>query len=209
MPLVTNHATMNINAHCVRCPEALTGTPHVKPLVRIWAGWGNWHGWSHKLLEQLDNNNSTVHLILHLLHILHILGPSSLTLYKYILGRHHILIYTLPPVKATTNGSLQQGRQCKEGISILGMVTLNDFDRLQREGTSGPRLGGFTGTTDTLFLEKSFYYNLIDLMTSMPNTVRLRPGLIPWLTGLFSPFTCYMGQIWVNPDRVQLTHQNG
>jgi hypothetical protein len=51
---------------------------------------------------QLDDDNSTVHLTLHLPHLLHILGPSSLTLYKYVLGRHRILIYTLPPVEAAS-----------------------------------------------------------------------------------------------------------
>lgn len=40
------------------------------------------------------------HPTLHLPHLLRILGPSSLTLYKHVLGRRRILIYTQPPVEA-------------------------------------------------------------------------------------------------------------
>ena len=40
--------------------------------------------------------NPTVHLP----HLLRILGLSTITLYKHILGRKRILIYTLPPVEA-------------------------------------------------------------------------------------------------------------
>jgi len=60
-------------------------------------GAGDWTGWSEELdgafSETIDSHPS-----LHLPHLLRILGPSSLTLYKHILGRKRVLIYTLPRV---------------------------------------------------------------------------------------------------------------
>lgn len=97
---------------------------------------------------------------LHLPHLLRILGPSALTLYKHILGRRRILIYTQPPVEAAcilcqvaadmcyedqvdyrSENDAQYSKRptgkCKEGINVLGMVTLSDVDRLHHEGVSG------------------------------------------------------------------------
>jgi hypothetical protein len=97
---------------------------------------------------------------LHLPHFLRVLGPSSLTLYKHILGRRRILIYTLPPVEAACilcqvaadmcyedqvkyhpareahHSDRPQGR-CKESINVLGMITLSDMDKLHHESLSG------------------------------------------------------------------------
>ena len=52
-----------------------------------------------KILTQSDPDfyNPTVHLP----HLLRILGLSTITLYKHILARKRILIYTLPPVEAS------------------------------------------------------------------------------------------------------------
>jgi hypothetical protein len=98
--------------------------------------------------------------ILHLPHLLRILGPSALTLYKHILGRRRILIYTLPPVEAAcilcqvaadmcyedqvdyhsetdVQYSERPKGKCKEGISVLGMITLNDMNKLHHERLSG------------------------------------------------------------------------
>jgi DENN domain-containing protein 11 len=104
--------------------------------------------------------------ILHLSHLLRILGPSSLTLYKHVLGRRRILIYTLPPVEAACilchiaadmcyevqhdpssaedEGGLRHDGEpqrlkgkCREAINVLGMVTLNDTDRMKEEEKSG------------------------------------------------------------------------
>ncbi|PPQ99371.1 hypothetical protein CVT24_009201 [Panaeolus cyanescens] len=61
-------------------------------------GAGDWLGWS----EELDGAYSyplRSNPTLHLPHLLQILGPSSLTIYKHVLGRKRILIYTLPPVE--------------------------------------------------------------------------------------------------------------
>ncbi|KAJ7741223.1 hypothetical protein DFH07DRAFT_870179 [Mycena maculata] len=145
-------------------------------------GAGDWNGWSHELLDR----NPTLHLP----HLLRILGPSSLTLYKHVVGRRRILIYTLPPVEAASilcqvaadmayeqqveytmspgSPSSRLRGKCKDGISVLGMVTLNDLDRLQAEGTTGR--GWVACTTDAIFLEKPSCYDLlIDLTTSTPN----------------------------------------
>lgn len=102
----------------------------------------------------METDQSHLDPILHLPHLLRILGPNSLTLHKYVISRKRILIYTLPPVEAacilcqvaadicyedqvenTTPGigARLKGR-CKEGINVLGMVTLIDLDRMQREG---------------------------------------------------------------------------
>jgi hypothetical protein len=104
---------------------------------------------------------------IHLSHLLRILGPSSITLYKYVLGRQRILIYTLPPVEAACalcqvaadmcyeyqvdsssspggTDSPQAGERlgrlkgkCNEGINILGVVTLSDVDRMREESKTG------------------------------------------------------------------------
>ncbi|KAJ6629882.1 hypothetical protein B0H10DRAFT_1985692 [Mycena sp. CBHHK59/15] len=153
-------------------------------------GAGDWNGWSHELLERLDDDRTEQNPTLHLPHLLRILGPSSLTLYKHVVGRRRILIYTLPPVEPasilcqvaadmcyehqveyTTSPGSPSSRlrgKWKEGISVLGMVTLNDMDRLQTEGESGR--GWVACTSDAIFLEKPSCYDLlIDLTTSTPN----------------------------------------
>ncbi|KAF8175503.1 hypothetical protein K438DRAFT_1847819 [Mycena galopus ATCC 62051] len=153
-------------------------------------GAGDWNGWSHELLERLDDDMTEQNPTLHLPHLLRILGPSSLTLYKHVVGRRRILIYTLPPVEAasilcqvaadmayeqqveytTSTGtpSSRLGGKSKEGINVLGMITLNDMDRLVTEGNSGR--GWVACTTDAIFLEKPSCYDLlIDLTTSTPN----------------------------------------
>jgi hypothetical protein len=143
---------------------------------------------------------------LHLPHLLRVLGPSSLTLYKHVLGRRRILIYTQPPVEAacffcqvaadmcfedqtTAPASpdsptllegiaprLLKGKH-KEGINVLGIVTLHDMDMLERESRTGR--GWIACTTDALFLEKPQHYDLvIDLTTyASERLASARPGL--------------------------------
>ncbi|KAF9484543.1 hypothetical protein BDN70DRAFT_872322 [Pholiota conissans] len=147
-------------------------------------GAGDWTGWSDELdgpyADPID-----AHPTLHLPHLLRILGPSALTLYKYVLGRKRILIYTLPPVEVASILCQVAGDLCfdchstpsfsnrltgkhKEPINVLGMVTLNDMDRLRLESKSGR--GWVACTTDALFMERPSYYDLlIDLTTSTPN----------------------------------------
>ncbi|KAL6310279.1 hypothetical protein BKA93DRAFT_755212 [Sparassis latifolia] len=164
-------------------------------------GAGDWNGWT----MELDSDASYMNPTMHLAHILRILGPSCLTLYKHVLGRRRILIYTLPPVEAAcilcqiaadicyedqkdggvsgySDEDVPEGRlkgKCKEGVKVLGVVTLNDLDKLDVESKTGR--GWIACTTDALFLEKPAYYDLvIDLRTSTPNT---RPTFyVPKLT---------------------------
>jgi len=97
---------------------------------------------------------------LHLPHVLRLLGPSSLTLYKHVLGRRRILVYTQPPIEpacilcqvaadicfedqiahdspegSTAPHPRLKGNQ-KEGINVLGVVTLHDIELLERESTT-------------------------------------------------------------------------
>ncbi|EJD00524.1 uncharacterized protein FOMMEDRAFT_169942 [Fomitiporia mediterranea MF3/22] len=55
-----------------------------------------WSGWSDELDGTHASPSTPTH---HLPHLLRILGLSSLTLYKFVLSRRRILIYTLPPVE--------------------------------------------------------------------------------------------------------------
>jgi hypothetical protein len=98
---------------------------------------------------------------LHLPHVLRLLGPSSLTLYKHVLGRRRILVYTQPPIEPayilcqvaadicfedqtahdSSEGSTAphlrlKGKQ-NEGINVLGVVTLHDIGLLERESKTG------------------------------------------------------------------------
>ncbi|KIK65185.1 hypothetical protein GYMLUDRAFT_56608 [Collybiopsis luxurians FD-317 M1] len=142
-----------------------------------------WSGWSNEL-DGENRDPSNTNPTLHLPHLLRILGPSTLTLYKHVVGRKRILIYTLPPVEAACilchvaadfcyeqqvdSGSGRLPGKSREGINVLGMITLSDVDRLQAEGNTGR--GWIACTTDAIFLERPSYYDLlIDLTTSTPN----------------------------------------
>ena len=142
---------------------------------------------------------------LHLPHLLRALGPSALTLYKHVLGRRRILIYTQPPVEAAcflcqvaadmcfedqttpasdppTEGETPvatpklKGKH-KEGINVLGSVTLHDIDMLERESRTGR--GWIACTTDAVFLEKPQHYDLVIDMTTYASErlATARPGL--------------------------------
>lgn len=161
------------------------------------------------LIQNYATRNTPTH---HLPHLLRILGLSSLTLYKFVLSRRRVLIYTLPPVEVAgvlawiasdlsrehhmfpRNHSLgkpipnlfaplQQQQKASaaedelppESPTVLGMVTLSDLQRLERESESGR--GWIACTTDAIFMEKPQYYDLIiDLTTSTPSKAS-RPAL--------------------------------
>lgn len=116
----------------------------------------------HKLFQQCKTDPPSASPTVHLSHLLRILGPSSMTLYKHVIGRRRILIFTLPPVEpacilchvaadmcfenqvelSTPQVSLPDNpkrlkSKSKEGISVLGMVTLSDMDRLITESQTG------------------------------------------------------------------------
>ncbi|KAH9850465.1 hypothetical protein C2E23DRAFT_869926 [Lenzites betulinus] len=159
------------------------------------SGSGNWLGWNSELEGAVPDSPT-----LHLPHLLRILGPSSLTLYKHILGRRRVLIVTLPPVEAACILCQVAADTCYEeqvsapvgatesldgerasdglprlkgrntaGVKVLGMVTLNDLDKLEFESKSGR--GWVACTTDSIFFDKPGYYDLlIDLRPATPNT---------------------------------------
>ncbi|KAM5541519.1 hypothetical protein V8D89_004709 [Ganoderma adspersum] len=155
----------------------------------------NWEGWTTELQGSRSDCAPTIHLP----HLLRILGPSSLTLYKHILGRRRILVITQPPVEAACILCQVAADTCYEeqvselvstadsdgyedndqprrlkgkstaGVKVLGMVTLNDMDKLAFESKSGR--GWIACTTDSIFLDKPSYYDLlIDLRNATPNT---------------------------------------
>lgn len=152
------------------------------------SGAGDWAGWDAEF-STTDSEILKTNPAIHLPHMLRILGPSSLTLYKHVLGRRRILIYTAPPVEAAcllchvaadlcledqiygegVDGIPDRPKaQSKEGIKVLGVVTLNDLDRLEQESQSSR--GWIACTTDTIFLEKASRYDLlIDLTASGAN----------------------------------------
>lgn len=128
--------------------------------------YGKWTDWPSEL------SGDALNPVLHLPHMARILGPSILTLFKYVMGRKRVLIYTLPPVQAACvlchvvagMGWESQKAKGKPSVDVLGMVTLMDLDRMQ----TGEEW--VACTTDAIFLEKPAYYDLlIDLTTSTPN----------------------------------------
>ena len=121
---------------------------------------------SFRSMDEQQRNDMTDTLIyanptLHLPHVLRLLGPSSLTLYKHVLGRRRILVHTQPPIEpacilcqvaadlcfedqtaldspegSTAPHPRLKGKQ-KGGINVLGSVTLHDIGLLEHESTSG------------------------------------------------------------------------
>ncbi|KAH9022599.1 hypothetical protein EDB84DRAFT_1564944 [Lactarius hengduanensis] len=144
-------------------------------------GAGTWHRWSEELEFDMDNGvaedgsdwyEQRTHAspTLHLPHLL-----------RHVLGRRRILIYTQPPVEAacflcqvaagmcfedqTTpatqgepNATLQftlhlKGKY-KEGINVLGIITLYDVNMLERESQTGR--GWIACTTDALAIKEPY-----------------------------------------------------
>ena len=160
-----------------------------------------WLGWTAELQGPRSDCAPTIHLP----HLLRILGPSSLTLYKHILGRRRVLIITRPPVEAACIlcqvaadtcyqeqvSELVSGYYSDEGddepprrlkgkstgaVKVLGMVTLNDLDKLEFESKSGR--GWIACTTDSIFLDKPSYYDLlIDLTMASTAGKTSRPTM--------------------------------
>ncbi|KAG5635872.1 hypothetical protein H0H81_009830 [Sphagnurus paluster] len=153
-------------------------------------GAGDWLGWSSEIFEDLLPT-------LHLPHMLRLLGPSSLTLYKHVLGRRRILVYTAPPVEpasilchaaadlcfeAQLNAADVGTSRARSPLAVLGMVTLIDMDRLGTESSTGH--GWIACTTDALFLEKPACYDLlIDLTTPSPTFSASKPVSPPVQNG--------------------------
>ncbi|KAG6868851.1 hypothetical protein C0993_008980 [Termitomyces sp. T159_Od127] len=128
-----------------------------------------WNSWNQDFSDPSEFDS---HPTLHLSHLLRILGPSSLTIYRHILGRRRILIYTQPPVEAACILCYAAADMCyeaqssttgREPLRVFGMVTLSDMHRL------GTESGWIACTTDAIFLEKPSCYDLlVDLTYSGP-----------------------------------------
>ena len=143
-----------------------------------------WAGWEEELRDCGEEDPA-----LALPTLLRTLGPSSIALYKHILGRQRILFYTAPPVaragalcraaadmamrlQLSPPSHLEMSPKAKDGVPVLGMVTLHDLDRL--ESASGEGRGWIACTTDALFLERPQYYDLVIDLTPRSGT---RPAL--------------------------------
>ncbi|KAI0033588.1 hypothetical protein K488DRAFT_77805 [Vararia minispora EC-137] len=153
-----------------------------------------WKGWEDELHDDTSTElSSDADPALHLAYLLRLLGPSSLTLYKHVLGRRRVLIYTLPPVERASLLCQAAADMCfaaqaapdaaqpslkakhREGVTVLGMVTLHDLDKLQR--ASDEERGWIACTTDALFLERPQYYDLVIDLTTANYLKGIRPTL--------------------------------
>lgn len=143
--------------------EARRATPHTTP--------GPWTSWEDELYDELrfwirsnESNGTCTHSPASLTHLtptlalpslLSLLGPASLTLYRHLLSRKRILIYTKPPVEyacvlcyaaVDMVRSIQEGELSQlftddedkatlvpprhspgDATRVLGMVTLHDL----------------------------------------------------------------------------------
>lgn len=143
-----------------------------------------WTGWEEELRDCGEEDPA-----LALPTLLRTLGPSSIALYKHILGRQRVLFYTAPPVaragalcraaadmalrlQLSPPPNLELSPKAKDGVPLLGMVTLHDLDRLEK--ASGEGRGWIACTTDALFLERPQYY---DLVVDLSPKTGARPAL--------------------------------
>ncbi|KAG9008709.1 hypothetical protein FRB93_006255 [Tulasnella sp. JGI-2019a] len=124
------------------------------------------------------------HPLLQLPYLLRVIGPSFLTIFKYVLARKRVLLYTNTPVQIAgllakccidvafgEIGGDERGRPSSPDDrrpKALGTVGLIDIDMLKAESSTG--LGWTACTTDALFLERPALYDLIvDLTTITPS----------------------------------------
>ncbi|EJD40821.1 hypothetical protein AURDEDRAFT_115694 [Auricularia subglabra TFB-10046 SS5] len=172
------------------------------------------------------------HPALHLPHLLRILGPSSLTLYKHVLARRRVLIYAQPPVEpacilayiasdvcfgSRNRDSTSRGHAyLSQSPGVLGMVTLNDLETLQSESWAGT--GWIACTTDAIFMEKPYLYDLLIDMSTANWVTQSRPTMYlsrynPAAAGTKKPthrlspvrFTWSDVRLWNELDRVLRT----
>lgn len=159
-----------------------------------------WKDWETEL--QPLSSSSVNDPILHLPHLLNLFGPSFVTIYKHVLGRRRIMLYTAPPIEGAGILSQLLADLCLEdqlgsgyggtgeisddwrgrptsrsgrGIVNLGTVTLHDMDRLEEQ--SSAHQGWIACTTDALFLEKQKSYDLLIDTTAAMSRKGARPIL--------------------------------
>ncbi|TFK22844.1 hypothetical protein FA15DRAFT_671093 [Coprinopsis marcescibilis] len=152
---------------------------------------------SHDLYDELAGSSNGSPPTLRLPSILSLLGASSITLFKQLIARKRVLIYTNPPVQqacemcyavvdmvrgvqSAANGGLVDDL-VQEGVTfpprhtlpvqVFGMLTLNDLinqDKLSLvEDREKTGTGWVACTTDALFLEKPQYYDLLIDLTAL------------------------------------------
>lgn len=136
---------------------------------------------------------------LHLPHLLRALGPSTLTLYKHVLGRRRVLIYTAPPVEPACVLCQVAADMCFEAQTVpsfnLDEPSAFNFSsspskgKLKDKARAGVKVlgvvtlhdldrlkaesvdgrGWVACTTDAIFLEKPECYDLLVDLTVTPS----------------------------------------
>lgn len=112
--------------------------------------------WESELLST-HTTPASQHPLFHLPHLLRIIGPSFLTIFKYVLGRRRVLIYTRAPVEVAgllakvcvdvafrdvNGGEIDSeedpgARRDDRRPPVLGVIGLTDMDRLKNESATG------------------------------------------------------------------------
>ncbi|KAI0686467.1 hypothetical protein BC835DRAFT_1379466 [Cytidiella melzeri] len=107
------------------------------------------------------------------------LGPSLLTISRFLLARRRVLILAKPPVEGACMMCWAIGDLCStvdnnsnsrasagpelERPKVMGMVTLHDIDQLQRPASGN---GWIACTTDSVFVDKTRCWDLLVDVTS-------------------------------------------
>lgn len=108
------------------------------------------------------------HPLLHLPSLLMTLGPSSLTIFRFLLARKRVLVLAKPPVETVGVACWALASLASAGrddVNVLGVVTLHDIDNLKYQSSRGD--GWIACTTDTLFVEKTDCWDLLVDITNV------------------------------------------
>ncbi|KAF8337377.1 uncharacterized protein EI90DRAFT_2991674 [Cantharellus anzutake] len=100
---------------------------------------GPWVDWPTELSLHPDHPLHRLPLLIN------ILGPSTVTVFKYVLARKRIMIYTHPATELSCLMAMMISQVCHQKreaaseppVTILGMVGLTDLDRLALEASRG------------------------------------------------------------------------
>ncbi|EAU83600.2 hypothetical protein CC1G_07973 [Coprinopsis cinerea okayama7 len=122
--------------------------------------------------------------------LLTLLGPSSVTLFRHLLARKRIMVFTNVPVGPActmcyamvdmvravqsndpTDDDVTISPRHSAPVRVLGMLTLNDLVSETKSGLLEDKIeegrGWVACTTDALFLEKPQYYDLLIDLTAL------------------------------------------
>lgn len=118
-----------------------------------------------------QTSNLHPHPLLHLPSLLLTLGPSSLTIFRFLLARKRVLVLAKPPVEAVGVACWDLASLAsvsRKDVNMWGVVTLHDIDSLKRPAAQAPQGGGWIAcTTDTLFVEKTDCWDLLVDLTNI------------------------------------------